>query len=589
MASGDYLDFIVKETNKNVSKRKLEGEELNYFLLKSSKRLVRMRNGERLFDVVGKRNMVGIKSKRHLLPSEISQNFNEESLNMLKQILEKQYYKKEKEQSTDYEFLLPDDHPNKHLTVQSIENNDLIKSFENIDNLFHYMSEKEFDPRQEFFKERDLENFFKLKYQLISQYLEDDIDEHQRQILIQKRKEEDRLTKLKMKEYLSNIKAKTGNQTQNKASSLAKASSEWKKGLINSVKNKKFNQIFSKKGTFEYYILQRMHRIEEEITEKIIDETLKEKELKAIREEDEKLINKKNFKETKNFIPGVNCEIRSNFVDPRSVKIAKNLDQYIKSRVKTDKIIIPNTKKRKEMQISDLSPTLISKISDDPHQQYKKRVLETKPQEVREILNITKVPFMNGTIPDSRVKRRTSLESRRLKTFVDPAVKINRIKKNNSVILEELELDKIHGEILSQNISKGIAKVEKRSDRFSFLPSLQSNADESTIHSHKGRIIRKSSSIPSFSINDFKKAYQFMKAQKSFKPKFKRTQRRSVINLENKHVIKTLGRNSVIPSSMKNFRNISVNSCYNNFERGNQGPTFTPNMSSIGQTSTHMN
>jgi hypothetical protein len=165
MSDGEYLDFIVKETNKNVHKRKLEGEELQYFLYKSHKRLSRMRSGESLADVIATPKNITRYTPKSSIPSMLEAKANEMSLDVMKSILQKQY----KSKNLDIEFHL--DKNRMYNPGSGAEDEELVKSFNTMENLYNYLTGNVFDPRQEFYKEKDIENFFKLKYKLISQYL----------------------------------------------------------------------------------------------------------------------------------------------------------------------------------------------------------------------------------------------------------------------------------------------------------------------------------------------------------------------------------------------------------------------------------
>ena len=174
MSSSDYLDFILKQSNKISLKRKLEGEELQYFLFKSSKRLNRMRSGERLVDVIRKPPPLAIDTRP--IPTDNISNskiHNDTSLDVIQSVLEKQYDSKSKEFDFEKQIILPilrDENKAQTKLGNSIEY-ELVESFKSMDNLYNYMTGNTFDPRQEFFKEKDIENFFKLKYKLISEYL----------------------------------------------------------------------------------------------------------------------------------------------------------------------------------------------------------------------------------------------------------------------------------------------------------------------------------------------------------------------------------------------------------------------------------
>ena len=185
------------------------------------------------------------------------------------------------------------------------------------------------------------------------------------------------------------------------------------------------------------------------------------------------------------------------------MKIAKNLDLYLSSKVKNNRIVIPNVKNRKQKLLKNLSLNLISKISETPHKNYQRDVLGEKPNEVREILNITKVPFMGGTI-ETPLARRSSLVSKKTKFPIKVKNKRKKSQIQDSLILEEIEFDKIHGEILSQNISKGINRDSKIESQQPFLPNLKTNDERTSIVINKDKPLRKSTSVPSFSLKDFK-------------------------------------------------------------------------------------
>ena len=94
-------------------------------------------------------------------------------MEIIQSVLEKQYDTGPKEFDFEKQIILPIIREENKLQVKagdSIEY-ELVDSFNTMDNLYNYMTGNTFDPRQEFFKEKDIENFFKLKYKLISDYL----------------------------------------------------------------------------------------------------------------------------------------------------------------------------------------------------------------------------------------------------------------------------------------------------------------------------------------------------------------------------------------------------------------------------------
>jgi hypothetical protein len=169
MASREYLEYILKQTNKNVQKRRLEGEELKFFLQKSVNRLSRIRSGERLAEVVSK-------IEASDLNRDSNENFQNKvhaiSLEMMDKILKKQFEKK-KNIEIEPHLLTPFNYNgiSDPSDVDEISESELVESFKTMENLYNYLTGNIFDPRQEFYKEKDIENFFKLKYKLISDYL----------------------------------------------------------------------------------------------------------------------------------------------------------------------------------------------------------------------------------------------------------------------------------------------------------------------------------------------------------------------------------------------------------------------------------
>lgn len=216
--------------------------------------------------------------------------------------------------------------------------------------------------------------------------------------------------------------------------------------------------------------------------------------------------------------------------------------------------------------MNEISPKLVTKITEEQGKIYKKKVLESKPSEVREILNITKVPFMYGTIGQHRSASTTQVGQKRKK-----------LGRNNSVVLEEIELDKIHGEILSQNISQGISQRNFHSKKNS-LPSLNNDIEKTSVgtkpentqnfrNSHKIRKIKKfrkiskskNTSIGEYSVTDFKKAYQYVKSQKSTARGMRR-QGKKVINLGDNFMFKEVDYDQHF--SAKNSKNTTAASIF---------------------------
>ena len=148
-----------------MEKRKLESLELQYFLYRSSKRLERVRNGERLSDV--------ITHTSNILQPKSDNPDPDPTLIALKNVLDKQYEKTDKQFNIEEQLIIPfaQNLPNPKIDDFEDSEKDLVKSFKNMENLYNYLTGSTFDPRQEYYKEIDIHNFFKLKYKLISQYL----------------------------------------------------------------------------------------------------------------------------------------------------------------------------------------------------------------------------------------------------------------------------------------------------------------------------------------------------------------------------------------------------------------------------------
>ena len=240
--------------------------------------------------------------------------------------------------------------------------------------------------------------------------------------------------------------------------------------------------------------------------------------------------------------------------------------------------MIPNVKNKAKLGIKDFPQNIISKISQNPNKIYKKKVGENKPDEVREILNITKVPFMYGTIqhrnsvdPNANYIRSISTMSKRNmnsrgRFMTRKSLNISKKrKKNNSVIIEEIELDKIHNEILSNNISKGMNIESKGQDNFGFLPSLKSDTENKNYqvnsNTNENRRLHNSSSMESYSLSDFKRANEYMKKQKSEKwLKNKQFQRSNLVNMSSKNAFKFSQGNFIPSFSVLNAKASTIDS-----------------------------
>lgn len=125
-------------------------------------------------------------------------------------------------------------------------------------------------------------------------------------------------------------------------------------------------------------------------------------------------------------------------------------------------------------------------------------------------MDITKVPFKKGE-RRSVLSSRIPLKAKSLKYQITQTPKPLPIEQDLQ-ILEDLELDELHAELLTRNISKGIDRLNP--PKKSLLPSLNRSGLSDPPEPRNKSSLQKSSSMPSYSLQDFKTANAFIKQNK---------------------------------------------------------------------------
>ena len=96
--------------------------------------------------------------------------------------------------------------------------------------------------------------------------------------------------------------------------------------------------------------------------------------------------------------------------------------------------------------------------------------------------------------------------------------------------MENIELDQLHGELLTRNISKGINNTKLAEENHVLLPSFNKSSYSTVNDKRSKNKLGKSSSMPKYSINDFKVGNQILKQQKQFQYEKNDISRFSLIN-----------------------------------------------------------
>lgn len=129
----------IKTGRRKSEKGKLEGQELQFFLSTSDNRLQRVKSGARLFHVIRNKEA------------------NKKPIELIEHVITKQ--------STQDLKLTPLERKEREEELKKLLDGDI--------DMAAYLNQTNFDPCQEILKEKNIQNFFKQKYNILMMYLED--------------------------------------------------------------------------------------------------------------------------------------------------------------------------------------------------------------------------------------------------------------------------------------------------------------------------------------------------------------------------------------------------------------------------------
>ncbi|CAI2360727.1 unnamed protein product [Moneuplotes crassus] len=138
---------------KKTEKGKIEGQELQFFLSTSDNRLQRVKSGARLFNIIHKKQE------------------NKRPIELIEHIIQKQ--------STQDKRLSQEEKKDIEFNLKEVFNS-------NID-MAKYLGHSKFDPCQEVIKEKNIEEFFKQKYNILMMYIDDNQTEKKPKLNLKKK------------------------------------------------------------------------------------------------------------------------------------------------------------------------------------------------------------------------------------------------------------------------------------------------------------------------------------------------------------------------------------------------------------------
>lgn len=137
-------EILIKNTmrdgRKKTEKGKLEGQELQFFLSTSDNRLQRVKSGARLFNILNNKQI------------------NKKPLQLIEHVITKQLAQEEN--------LTPEERSEREQELMKLLSGDI--------DMANYLTLNNFDPCQEVLKEKNIQNFFKQKYNILMMYLENE-------------------------------------------------------------------------------------------------------------------------------------------------------------------------------------------------------------------------------------------------------------------------------------------------------------------------------------------------------------------------------------------------------------------------------
>lgn len=134
------INNTINNRRRKSEKGKLEGQELQFFLSTSDNRLQRVKSGARLFSVIRNKEI------------------NQKPIELIEHVI--------KRQSIQDQKLSIQEKKEKEEELNQLLNGDI--------DMAQYLNQIKFDPCLEILKEKNIQNFFKQKYNILMMYLEDD-------------------------------------------------------------------------------------------------------------------------------------------------------------------------------------------------------------------------------------------------------------------------------------------------------------------------------------------------------------------------------------------------------------------------------
>lgn len=200
---------------------------------------------------------------------------------------------------------------------------------------------------------------------------------------------------------------------------------------------------------------------------------------------------------------------------------------------------------------------------------------------LKEILDITKVPFTKGS--KRSIESRQKYTPKQTSHIKEDAKFRTKPLDQDSQIMEDIELNQLHSELLTRNISKGIKNANLNEENHILLPSF--NKSSSTVINRKKakNKLGQSSSMPRYSLNDFKASNQILKEQKQFINDKGNYSRFSVGNANSTQIYEKykLNRNQNPSFISANAKNTTMDSIFRTVGTKNILSKYNPNASTL--------
>ena len=200
---------------------------------------------------------------------------------------------------------------------------------------------------------------------------------------------------------------------------------------------------------------------------------------------------------------------------------------------------------------------------------------------MKEILDITKVPFTKGS--KRPIESRQKYTPKQTSQIKDEGKFKTKPLDQDSQIMEDIELNQLHNELLTRNISKGINNVKLNEENHVLLPSFNKSSSSVINKKRTNNKLAKSSSMPKYSLNDFKVGNQILKQQKQFQNDRGDFSRFSIVNGNSTQIYdKYKLKRSDNPSFTSiNAKNTTMDSIFRNGGPKNILSKYNPNASTL--------